>query len=116
MDNTLYRHGVNSILYHCLTHEDAEVVLNDFHGGECGGHLSGLSTTQNILRVGYFWPLIFKDCIEVVKRCHPCQVLAHNMHSKPAPLHPIITASPFTKWGIDFMDCNPALAGGIIIS
>ena len=24
----------------------------------------------------------------------------------------IITASTFTKWGLDFMDCNPASAGG----
>ena len=43
---------------------------------------------------------------------HPCQVFARNMCSKPAPLHPIITAGPFTKWGLDFMDCNPASAGG----
>ena len=34
------------------------------------------------------------------------------MRSKPAPLHPIITAGPFTKWGLDFMDCNPASVGG----
>ena len=27
-------------------------------------------------------------------------------------VHPIITAGPFTKWGLDFMDCNPALARG----
>ena len=33
------------------------------------------------------------------------------MRSRPASLHPIITASPFTKWGIYFMDCNPASAG-----
>ena len=26
------------------------------------------------------------------------------------PLHMIITIGPFTKWGIDFMDCNPASA------
>ena len=76
------------------------------------GHLSGLSTAQNILRAGYLWLSIFKDCIEVVKRCHPCQVFARNMRSKPAPLHPIITAGPFTKWGLNFMDCNPASAGG----
>ena len=36
----------------------------------------------------------------------------------PASLHPIITIGPFTKWGLDskwgldFMDCNPASAGG----
>ena len=50
VDNTLYRRGVDSILRCCLTHEEAEVVLNDCHGGVCGGHLSGLSTTQIFLR------------------------------------------------------------------
>ena len=44
--------------------------------------------------------------------CHPCQVFACNMHSHPAPLHPIITDDPFTKWGLYFMDYNPASAGG----
>ena len=112
MDNTLYCRGVDSILCRCLTHDEAEVVLNDFHRGVCGGHLSGISIAQNILRAGYFWSSIFKDCIDVVKRCHPCQVFACNMCSKPAPLHPIITVGLFTKWGLDFMDCNPALAGG----
>ena len=34
------------------------------------------------------------------------------MRSHPTPLHPIITVSPFNKWGLDFMDCNPALTGG----
>ena len=97
VSDTLYHHGVYSILRRYLNHEEAEVVLNDCHGGACGGHLSGLSTAQNILRAGYFWPSIFKDCVDAVKRCHPCQVFARNMHSKPARLHPIITASPFTK-------------------
>ena len=54
VDDTLYRHRVDSILRHCLTHDEYEFVLNDCHRGVCGGHLSGLSTTQNILRVGYF--------------------------------------------------------------
>jgi hypothetical protein len=29
-------------------------MLNDFHTGAYGGHLSGLETTQKILRAGYF--------------------------------------------------------------
>ena len=113
MDNTLYLRGVDSILRRCLTHDKDEVVLNDCHRGACGGHLSRLSTTQKILRAGYFWPSIFKDCMDAVKRCHPCQVFARNMHSHPTLLLPIITDGPFTKWGLDFMDCNPTLAGGV---
>ena len=54
MDNTLYRRGVDSIFHRFLTHEEAEVVLNDCHRGACGGHLSGISTAQKILRAGYF--------------------------------------------------------------
>ena len=34
------------------------------------------------------------------------------MRSRLAPLHPIITVGPFTKWGLDFIDCSPASAGG----
>ena len=44
VDNTLYWQGVDSILCHCLTHEKAKVVLNDFHKGPCGDNLSRIST------------------------------------------------------------------------
>jgi hypothetical protein len=95
-----------------LTHEEAELILNDYHSEACGGHLSGLATTQKILRVSYFWPLIFKDCVESVKKCHPFQVFAWKIPSHPTPLHPVITVGSFTKWGVYFMDCNLASAGG----
>jgi transposase InsO family protein len=33
------------------------------------------------------------------------------MHSHPSPLHPVVTVGPFTKSGVDFMDCNLDSAG-----
>jgi hypothetical protein len=87
-------------------------VLNDCHTGACGGHLSGLATTQNILRAGYFWPTLIKDCIESVKKCHPCQIFSQKMRAHPAPMFPVITIGPFTKWGIDYTTCNPPSARG----
>jgi hypothetical protein len=71
IDDTLYRRGMDVILHHCLTHKEDEVLLNEFHSGACGGHLSGLVIAQNILQAGYFWLSIFKDCVEAVKKCHP---------------------------------------------
>jgi hypothetical protein len=54
LEDTLYRRGVDYILRRCLTHEEAKIMLNDCHTRACGGHLSRLETTQNILRAGYF--------------------------------------------------------------
>jgi hypothetical protein len=46
---TLYRRGIDNIMCHCLTHEEADSVLNYFQTGACGGHLYGLVTTYKIL-------------------------------------------------------------------
>jgi hypothetical protein len=63
LGDTLYMHrGIDTILRRCVTHEEAKRVLNECHLGACGGHLSGMATAQKILRAGYFWPSIFKDC------------------------------------------------------
>eukprot|EP00253_Pinus_taeda_P020815 PITA_20815 len=108
--DTLYLRGVYSILRCYLTLEEAESVLNDCHNGACGGHLSGLATAQRILRAGYFWPSLFKDYVEAVKRCHPWKIVTRKMCAHPAPLFPVVTIDPFTKWGIDFTTCNPPSA------
>eukprot|EP00253_Pinus_taeda_P030032 PITA_30032 len=117
--DTMYRLGIDSILHRCLTLEEAERVLNDFHFGTCGGHMSGYATTQKILCAGYFWPSIFKDCILVVRSCHECQIYQRKICAPPTPLHLVVTIGPFSKWAIDYMTYNPRSAGGhgyIIIS
>ena len=69
---TLNPRMVDSILRRCLTLEEAESILNDCHNGACGGHLSELAMAQKILHAGYFFPYIFKDCVEAIKNFHPC--------------------------------------------
>ena len=108
----LYRRGVDTILRRCLTIDEADRVLNDCHSGACGGHLSGISTAQKIIRAGYFWPTLFHDCIHAVKRWDKCQLCANKARAPPALLHPVITADPFCKWGIDFMTCNTPSSNG----
>jgi hypothetical protein len=112
LGDTLYRRGIDTILWRCMIHEEVERVLNDCHLGSCGGHLSEMATAQKILRVSYFWPSIFKDCIEAVKKCPPYQIFNKKARTHPTALHPIISIGPFSKWGIDFMQCKPTSAGG----
>ena len=110
--DTLYHCDVDTVLHQCVTIEEVELIMNDCHSGACGGHLSGLATTQKILHVGYFWPLIFKDCITTVKKFHPCQIFPWKICTHPDPLHPVVFVGPFAKWGIDFTMCNsPSVVG-----
>jgi hypothetical protein len=95
-----------------FTDDQDGAIINEYHSGACGGHLSGLVTTQKILQTDYFWLSLFKDCVEVVKKCHPCQVFTRNMCSKLSLMHPFIIIGPFTKWGVDVMDYNPTSVGG----
>jgi hypothetical protein len=74
----LYQWGVDTILRRCLTIDEADRVLTDCHSGACGGHLSGISMAQKIIRAGYFWPTLFHDCIHVVKQCEQCQLYANK--------------------------------------
>eukprot|EP00253_Pinus_taeda_P024372 PITA_24372 len=74
--------------------------------------MSGYATAQKILRTGYFWPSIFKDYILAVHSCHECQLYQRKMRALAAPLHPVVTISPFAKWGIDYITYNPRSAGG----
>eukprot|EP00253_Pinus_taeda_P012370 PITA_12370 len=55
---------------------------------------------------------MFKDCITVVRSYHACQIFDRKTRIPPTPLQPVVAVGPFTKWGIDFMTCNPTLAGG----
>jgi hypothetical protein len=55
---------------------------------------------------------LFNDCINAIQKCHACQTYNQKIRSHPAPLHPVVSIGPFTKWGIDFMTCNPHLARG----
>jgi len=110
--DTLYRLSANFVLHRCLMFEEVERVLNDCHSCACGVHMFRYATAQKILHVGYFWPSIFKDCILAISSCHECQIYQRKMHAPPAPLQPVITVNPFVKWGINYMTCNPHLAGG----
>lgn len=51
ISDNIYCHCVNIVIHHCLTHDEVEKVLNAYHGGACGGHLSGFATAPKIMCV-----------------------------------------------------------------
>jgi len=54
LDSALYWKDPRGVLLNCLVENEAQQVMNDFHQGDCGGHLFWKTTTNKILRVGYY--------------------------------------------------------------
>jgi hypothetical protein len=44
------------------------------------------TTTHNILRVGYYWSIVFVDVHSFVRACQPCQLFAGRKHLVALPL------------------------------
>ena len=91
---------------HVLYCEEVEWVLNDCHIDACDFHLSRMSTTTNILCMGYFWPFLFHDFMLVVMPCEHCQIFFSMIEAPTTPLYLIIIANCLCKWGIHFMECH----------
>ncbi|XP_016168410.1 uncharacterized protein LOC107627305 [Arachis ipaensis] len=71
--NTLYRRGYSQPLLKCISKDEAEEIMAETHEGVCGNHIGGRALAAKILRTGYYWPTVKRDCISKVKTCNNCQ-------------------------------------------
>ncbi|XP_015935314.1 uncharacterized protein LOC107461347 [Arachis duranensis] len=96
LGNTLYRRGHSRPLLKCISNEEAEDVMAETHEGVCGNHIGGRTLAAKILRTGYYWPTIKRDCISKVKACDNCQKHATLSETPAEELHTIewIEAQP----------------------
>jgi hypothetical protein len=73
------------------------------HEGIAGGHYSGKTTTQKILRAGLWWTTLHKDDKEYYKACDVCQRVGKPSKIDEMPLLPQLTLQEFEKSAIDFV-------------
>ena len=73
------------------------------HAGLTRGHFSADNTTKANMMAGLWWPTLFKDAEEYVKRCDACQRVKVPIRKDNMPLRPMMGARAFAKWGIDFV-------------
>ena len=89
MNEGLYWKNPNGLFLKFFLENEAERIKQEFHVGECGGHLNWKSTTNKILRAGYYWPTLFKDIHKMIIAYHKCQIFEGKRKLLPLPLQPI---------------------------
>eukprot|EP00253_Pinus_taeda_P021677 PITA_21677 len=72
INNVLFWKNHEGILLNCLTLDETDKVLKEFHAGDCGGHLYWKSIADKILRAGYYWPSLFADVKKIIEAI-PCR-------------------------------------------
>ena len=95
IEQQLYWKDSSGLLLKCLDEDESQRVMTEMHKGACGGHLYWKSTTNKILRVGYYWPTLFTDVYQKVRTCLECQKFVGKEKLHSLPLKPISTKAPF---------------------
>ena len=72
----------------CREKKEAQRAMRIVHEGICGTHVNDKMLVQKIMRKGYYWTTMNRDCHQHVTRCSKCQIYANLQH---VPLHLYIT-------------------------
>nr|GEY14917.1 reverse transcriptase domain-containing protein [Tanacetum cinerariifolium] len=91
--------------------KEAIDILNACHSGPTGGHYGANYTTKKVFDSGFYWPMIYKDAFELIKRCDSCQCQGKISQKDEMPQNSIQVCEIFDVWGIDFMRPFPSSKG-----
>eukprot|EP00253_Pinus_taeda_P018929 PITA_18929 len=103
INEELYKIGPYLIVRRCVREDEIPEILKACHNEPCGGHFSDRRTAYKILLLGYYWPSIFRDTKEYVKRCDSCQRMGKPTLLNEILLQPQVLIEPFEKWALDFV-------------
>ncbi|XP_070023097.1 uncharacterized protein [Nicotiana sylvestris] len=78
-------------------------ILDACHCSPYGDHHGRARTTSKVLSCGFYWPTLYNDACELVKRCDECQRAVGISKKDEIPLTTILEVDIFDVWGIYFM-------------
>ncbi|GJW71429.1 reverse transcriptase domain-containing protein [Tanacetum coccineum] len=87
----------------CVSGSETLKILEHCHSGPTGGHHSAPVTAKKVYESGFYWPSVFKDANEYVRRCDACQRSGNISSRDKMPQNNIQVYEVFDVWGLDFM-------------
>nr|GEX29007.1 reverse transcriptase domain-containing protein [Tanacetum cinerariifolium] len=94
MDGILYKRSFLTPWLKCVGPLQAEYVMKEIHEGSCSMHAGPRSVVAKAIRLGYFWPTMYKDAQDMIRKCNDCP-----FQEGPGKVKFLIVAMDyFTKW------------------
>jgi hypothetical protein len=76
--------------------------LEEFHEGLARGHYGSNIIVKKFMSIGYWWPTIHKDIVDLCQRCDIYQQLELMWRSGKGPFKPVMAFEPFYEVGFKF--------------
>lgn len=105
--DALYRRSFLTPFLECIDCVEADYCMLKVHKGICESHSSGEVLAHYILRQGYYWSTLRKDCLDYVKACAKFQRYALVPKIQPTLPMAILSPVPFNTCGMDIMGPFP---------
>ena len=104
MNRTSFRVCSDGLLRRCVLVEEGIKIIERCHSSPFGGHYGAFHTHSKIQQSRFFWPTIYEDTKDFIRRCGACQRHG-NINSRDAmPLTNNLQIRLFDVQGIDYMD------------
>ncbi|XP_022848718.1 uncharacterized protein K02A2.6-like [Olea europaea var. sylvestris] len=63
------KRGTDQIIRRCIPEDEVPEILEHCYSSAYAGHFGASKTVAKILQSGFYWPTLFRDTFEYVKRC-----------------------------------------------
>ena len=97
----------DGLLRKCVPLEEATKIIEICHSAEYGGHYRTFRTHAKIWQSGFFWPSMYEDTKDFIRRCTRCQKHGNINTCDAMPLTNNLQVELFDVWGINSMGPFP---------
>nr|GEV38820.1 reverse transcriptase domain-containing protein [Tanacetum cinerariifolium] len=110
-DPYLFKTYADQVIRRCVAGQEAIDILKACHSRPTEGHYKANYTAKKVFDLGFYWPTIYKDAVELVKHCDSCQRQGKISQKDEMPQNSIQVCEIFEVWGIDYMGPIPSSKG-----
>ncbi|XP_070017682.1 uncharacterized protein [Nicotiana sylvestris] len=64
---------MDGVIRRCVLEEEQVEILGTCYSLPYGGHHGGARTPAKVLSCSFYWPTLYKDASDLIKRCDECQ-------------------------------------------